>query len=238
MDSHATFVSDIFLCICTGSGFTMNLEWSQQMMRGSWLYLKSRLTEPLVTKSNSSEELIATLASTGMGNLKAVQILSVMMKLLSSSHAVFQGGRNNLFYIWKRLCCVYFCESLGMVTWALQDSSLDFCNSCSSGWMQKLPVADLAKSSQYHQKQIHGKWHLLLQSLSGKISCFWREVGKPAGAWDASALETLLTSSKYQNIHLSFSVTRQWYCFWVLTAKQVGMSTLSSKAMAATLCHF
>lgn len=87
MDSHATFVSDIFLCICTGSGFTMNLEWSQQMMRGSWLDLKSQLTEPLVTKSNSSEELIATLASTGMGNLKAVQILSVTMKL---SHSPMQ----------------------------------------------------------------------------------------------------------------------------------------------------
>lgn len=45
MDSHATFISDIFLCICTGSAFTMNLEWSRQMIRRSWLDLKSQLTQ-------------------------------------------------------------------------------------------------------------------------------------------------------------------------------------------------
>lgn len=107
------------------------------------------------TKSNSSEALIATLASPVMGNLKAVWSHGVMMKLLACSHAVFQGGRNNLFDIWKRLCFTCSCESLGMVRRPLQNSSLDCCNSCSSGWMQKLPVADLAKSCQYHQEQIH-----------------------------------------------------------------------------------
>lgn len=34
------------------------------MMRGSWLKLKSQVTETFVTKSNSSEEPIVTLAST------------------------------------------------------------------------------------------------------------------------------------------------------------------------------
>lgn len=44
MDSHATFLSDTALCTCAGSAFTMNLKWSQQTVRGSWLGWKSQLT--------------------------------------------------------------------------------------------------------------------------------------------------------------------------------------------------
>lgn len=42
---------------------------------------------------------------------------------------------------------------------------------------------------------------------------------------------------KYENTHFTFSIVKQWYHFWVLTAKQVGTSTLSSRALAAMLGH-
>lgn len=74
-------------------------------MRGPWLDLKSQLTEPLLTKVNKPEELIATLASKGMGNLKAVRSLGVVMKLLSKVEETvcFIYGRGFAFVkVWAR----------------------------------------------------------------------------------------------------------------------------------------
>lgn len=136
-----------------------------------------------------------------------------------------------------RLCFIHLCERLVMVRWALQTSSLDCCSSWSCSWMQKLLMADLTKSSQCHPEQIH-----LVYCANGVCSAkiLLVKICVPdwnLRAWEPPELEILFTSSKYKNIRLTFSIVRQWgSVFWVLTAKQVGTSTLSSRALAAILC--
>lgn len=214
--SHATFLSDTFLCICTGSAFTMNLKWSQQTVRGSWLGLKSRLTYHW-WQSSSPEELIPALAPTVVGNTKSVQSPSITRKLLSGSQLFSKVEET----IHLRLCFIHFCESLGVVRWALQTSGLDCLidgmilqldAETADGWLdKKQPMPSRANTS-----RVLRKWRLLCQNLSGENFCPWLEFGNPMRAWDPSALEILLTSSTYKRIHLTFS-SGSIFGYWQLS---------------------
>lgn len=214
----------IYLILCW---FSFYFEWSQQMMRGSWLKLKSQVTETFVTKSNSSEEPIVTLAST-------VTKEASVSPWRHFPRGGVELGSNDLFDTWKGFYLpvivkfwIWWAELYTPLDWIDAICALEVGLQNCPFWLgQKHPVQPRAKTSHLCcEDSVFSN-----QSLSGKNSCFWLEIGR---AWNPSVLETLLTSSKY----FTFSIVKQWYHFWVLTAKQVGISTLSSRALAAMLGH-
>lgn len=150
MDPHATFLSDTLLYICTSSAFTMNFKWSQQTVRDCG-FAWSHNWPTSADKAPQLRNWFCTCTKSDVKSLSCTKPLCHGETLLMRP-CVFKGGRNNLYegfffnlLLWKSGSCEV----------SFTTSSSDCCSSWSCSWMQKLLMADLAKSSQCHQEQIH-----------------------------------------------------------------------------------